>query len=106
MHERENRPRRPRKDGLCRITRVLSEIKEDLEEERCVIREERIAFDELRSRSDLVERRFRVLFDFVVDERFGGFYGGGIENPLDRVGSTVRLLEEPPLRDFTHVFAG
>jgi len=65
VNERQNRPCGSREDRLRRVVCFLPEVREDFEEQRWLIREERIELDEALA-VDVVERRVGVLFDARV----------------------------------------
>jgi len=68
VNEGQNRPCGSREDRLRRVVCFLPEVREDLEEQRWLIREERIELEETLA-VDVVKRWFGVLFDTGVHEQ-------------------------------------
>jgi len=84
VHKREDGSGSPREDGLRRVVCLSTEIEQDFEEQRRVIRQEGVELYEFLI-INRIECRLGVLFDFVVHERLSRFHVGVVKDSPNRV---------------------
>ena len=105
VDEGQNGPCRPREDRLGGIAGLLPEVRENLEEERRLIRQERVEVQESLA-VDVVQRRFGVLLDARIHEQRFWLVAGAFENAFRCLSTVLGLLEQPLGRNLPDVSAG